>query len=122
MTGWPNLVPVPELYRWLRNEVPGGLVLAPVLAWLGWMVLVVWAGRFLWPVVQPVFAFLGAGVPQVDITAVSIPQIVGGAIASLGLGIFVGYLQGQISNLRHDLDLAQQAQRELERKTRTIVD
>lgn len=64
MTGWPNLVPIPELYRWLRNEVPGGRVLAPVSAWVGWLVLIVLATRFLWvtavaPVLYVVSSLVG---------------------------------------------------------------
>lgn len=97
---WPNLVPVPELYRWLRDEVPGGRFVAPSVAWAGIGTLLLFAARYWWAAFfRPLFDLVG-GQP---ISQPSIAQ----AIIALGIAVIalivLGVLQIQIRRIRRDL-------------------
>lgn len=100
---WPNLVPVPELYRWLRDDVPGGHFVAPLLAYAGIGTLLLIAARYWWvALLRPLLDLVG-GQP---ISTPSVAQaIVAAAIALVALAV-IGLLQIQIRKIRRDLHSA----------------
>jgi hypothetical protein len=77
-----KIVSVPDLYRFVRNEVPGGKLLAPLVAWLLLGAAIVWAGSVIWN---------GVGLPVLLAARGGVSALPTGQWASsaLALGLFV---------------------------------
>jgi len=93
-----KLVSVPEMYRFVRNEVPLGRALAPVVAWLLIGAVMVWSGGVVWR---------GVGLPVIQIAKGGISQVPSGQIGPTALAIILFLIAGWfIHRLTKRLDLS----------------
>jgi hypothetical protein len=114
---------VRDAYRWLRDDLPFGRFLAPVVGYLFVGAVVVWSGRTIWEGIgKPAIQVVGG-----DFWTINVPQLVVSLAVLLGFYLSIRWVQKQLDRLfegmveafrRAKAEIDQMSQRQMELEAR----